>query len=137
MSAFANAQDLRDTYAGFMKDVADHEISGGLAGSGVIIGYDLHDPDVKIVLDASVTPTPERRFGVHIDDPNAPEPKVNFSMSGDTFDELHKGELQAMAALMTGKIKASGDVTGAMRTLPALFRAVPIYKSYREKHRTS
>ena len=92
----------------------------------------MHDPEVRIVLDASKPPQPGRAYVVYVDDPNAPEAKVEISMSAGDFDKLYKGEIQAMALMMSGKAKAKGDVTAAMKLLPAMARAIPRYKKYRE-----
>lgn len=131
MSAFADSQQAREVLGGFFRkeSTEDDHI---FAGSGFVVGYSLHDPDVRLVLDASATPQPGKAYDVYVDDPNAPQPTVEISMSADDFDKLYKGELQAMALIMSGKAKAKGDVTAAMRLLPAMARAIPRYKKYRE-----
>jgi hypothetical protein len=133
MTAFRDAAHARDVLGGFFRQEAledDHLF----AGSGLIIGYDLRDPAVHVILDASKPPQPGKAYDVYIDDPSAPAPVVDIGMSADDFDKLYKGELQAMAMMMTGKAKAKGDVTAAMRLLPAMARVIPHYKKYRESH---
>lgn len=131
MAAFRDSADARTVLGTFFRGEA---ASGDpyFAGSGVIIGYNLSDPSVRIVLDASKPPTPEKAFDVYVDDASAPNPQVEFFTDADTFDRLYKGELQPMALMMTGKVKAKGDVTVAMRLLPAMARVIPRYKKYRE-----
>jgi SCP-2 sterol transfer family len=130
VSAFKNSQEAREVLGGFFRQesLEDDRI---FAGSGMIVGYDLHDPDVHVVLDASKPPQPGKAYDVYVDDPSAPQPGVNISLSADDFDKLYKGEIQAMALMMTGKAKAKGDITAAMRLLPAMARAIPRYKKYR------
>ena len=53
------------------------------AGSGLIVGFMLHDPAVRIVLDASKPPQPGKAWDVYVNDPAAPEPKVDISLSAD------------------------------------------------------
>ncbi|MDE2482302.1 MAG: SCP2 sterol-binding domain-containing protein [bacterium] len=133
MSAFRDSAHLRDVIGGFFRQEAavdDHMF----AGSGVIIAYKLREPDVRFVLDASVKPAPGRAFEIYLDDPQAPEAQVEISMDADTFDQLYRGQVQAMALMMTGKAKAKGDITIAMRMLPAMARVIPHYKTYRETH---
>lgn len=133
MSAFRDSAHAREVVGGFFRQEAavdDHIF----AGSGVIIAYTLRNPDARIILDASVKPAPGKAFDVYVDDPNAPEPQVDILMDADTFDELYRGQAQAMALMMTGKAKAKGDITIAMRLLPAMARVIPHYKTYRETH---
>jgi len=131
MSAFKDSQEAREILGGFFRQESaedDHIF----AGSGFIVAYTLHDPDVRIVLDATKAPRPGHAYDIYIDDPAAPQPKVDILMSADDFDKLYKGELQAMALMMSGRAKAKGDVTAAMRLLPAMARAIPRYKEYRQ-----
>ena len=131
MSAFQSTQEAHDVLGGFFRQEAaedDHMF----AGSGFIIGYRLHDPDVLVILDASKPPQPGKAYDVYVDDPHAPEPSVEILLSADDFDKLYKGETQPMSLMMSGRAKAKGDVTAAMRLLPAMARAIPRYKKYRE-----
>ena len=133
MSVFRDSAHAAEIIGGFLRDEATKE-GNFFAGSGVIMGYVLSDPALRIVLDASVAPEPGRAFAVYIDDPKAPEPAVEFSMSADIYDQLYRGDAQPMALMMTGKVKAKGDVTSAMRLLPAMAAAIPHYKAYRQNH---
>ncbi len=131
MSAFRDSAHLREVLGGFFRQEAavdDHIF----AGSGVIMAYSLKNPEARLVLDASIKPEPGKAFELYVDDPKAPEPQVEVFMDADTFDQLYRGQVQAMALMMTGKAKAKGDVTIAMRLLPAMARAIPHYKTYRE-----
>ena len=133
MSAFRDAAHAREVLGGFFRQEAlenDHIF----AGSGLIVGYNLHDPDVHVILDATKPPQPGKAYDVYVDDASAPNPAVDIAMSADDFDKLYKGEMQAMAMMMTGKAKAKGDITAAMRLLPAMARVIPHYKKYREGH---
>ncbi|HET9028612.1 MAG TPA: SCP2 sterol-binding domain-containing protein [Candidatus Aquilonibacter sp.] len=133
MSAFRDSAHARDTIGGFFKQEAQED-DHLFAGSGLIIAYSLRDPEVRIVLDASKPAQPGKAYDVYIDDPGAPQPIVDIALSADDFDKLYKGEIQAMALMMMGKAKAKGDITAAMRLLPAMARVIPHYKAYRQTH---
>lgn len=132
MAAFRDSAEARQVIGGFFEQEAANASDNLFAGTGVIIAYTLHNPELRVVLDASKAPEPGKMFGVYLDDPNAPEPKVDIAMDADTFDGLFRGELHPMQVMMTGKAKAKGDVTIAMRLLPAMARAVQNYKKYRQ-----
>jgi hypothetical protein len=133
MSAFRDSQQARDVLGGFFREESATD-DGIFAGSGMIIAYSLSDPAVRIVLDASKPKEPGKAYDVFIDDPAAPAPRLEFATDADTFDKLYKGEVTAMSLMMTGKVKAIGDTSVAMRLLPALARAIPHYKKYRESN---
>lgn len=132
-STFRDSAHAAEFIGGFFREEA---ASGGkfFAGTGVICGYELSEPALRIVLDASVKPEPGRAFAVYIDDRGAPPVHVDLIMTADTFDKLYRGEAQAMGLLMSGKVKSKGDLTAAMRLLPALGTVIPHYKAYAAKH---
>ena len=131
MSAFKDSQEARDVLGGFFRQEAADE-NNDFAGSGLVIGWNLHDPSVHIILDSSKPPQAGKSFEVYVDDPAAPAPTVDIAISADDFDKLYKGEIQPMSLIMTGKAKATGDYTQAMRLLPALASYIPRYKKYRQ-----
>ena len=133
MGVFRDSAHAAEIIGGFLRDEASKE-GNFFAGSGVVIGYTLADPALRVVLDASIPPEKGRAFDVYIDDAKAPNPAVEFFLDADTYDRLYRGEGQPMALMMTGKVKAKGDVTAAMRLLPAMAAAIPHYKKYRETH---
>lgn len=133
MPAFRDSKHAAEVLGGFFREEA-REDDHIFAGSGLVIGYNLHDPATHLILDASKPPTPGKAYDVFVDDASAPQPAVDISIAADDFDKLYKGEVQAMALMMMGKAKAKGDITAAMRLLPAMARVIPHYKKYRETH---
>jgi hypothetical protein len=133
VSPFRDSHHAAEIIGGFFRQEAaeDDKI---FAGSGLVVGYDIRDPDVRVVLDAREKPRPGFGYGVYINDVNAPPPHVEFTLDAENFDKLYRGEVQAMTLMMTGKGKARGDITAAMRLLPAMARSIPHYKAYREAH---
>lgn len=133
MSTFRDAQHAADIFGGFFGQ--ESQIDDRMfAGSGLVVAFDLRDPAVRIVLDGRRTPEPGRAYDVYVNDAAAPKPNVEITLDADNFDKLYRGEAQAMMLLMTGKAKASGDITAAMRLLPAVARVIPNYKEYRKTH---
>lgn len=132
MAAFRDSAHARDVLEGFFKYEAEVD-DPFFGGNGVIIAYTLKDPVIRIVLDTTRKPEPGHRYDVYVDDPNAPAPTLELFMRADTLDALYRGEMSP-TALMTGRAKAQGDITAAMRLLPAMAKAIPRYKKYREEH---
>ena len=131
MSAFRDSQHAADVLGGFFRQEASED-DRIFAGSGMVLAYVLRHPDVRVVLDASGAPKPGAAYGVYVNDPTAPAPTVEFFLDAEDFDKLYKGEVNAMGLMLSGKGKAKGDVTSAMRLIPAMARSIPHYKKYRE-----
>ncbi|MBV8637281.1 MAG: SCP2 sterol-binding domain-containing protein [Candidatus Eremiobacteraeota bacterium] len=133
MSVFRDSDHARAILGGFFSEESTED-DRLFAGSGMIVAYSLHDPQVRIVLDATNPPQPGKAYDVYVDDPAAPAARLEFTTDADTFDRLYKGEASGMSLMMSGKIKVSGDTSAAMQLIPALTRAIPKYKKYRETH---
>jgi hypothetical protein len=134
MSAFQDTAHAAEILGGFFRQEAATSDDKGFAGSGVVIGYMLTDIDLHIVLDARKPGAPGHAYEVFINDPNAPKPTADIAMDSETFDKLYKGEVQPMALMMDGNVKARGDMSAAMRLLPSMARAIPRYRAYRASH---
>jgi len=136
MAAFQDSAHAAELIGGFFRQESaldDHL----LGGSGLVMAWVLHDPDLRIVLDARAKPEPGHAYDFYIDDPAAPIPQVEFLIDGDSFDKLHRGEAQALAMLMNGKIKGKGNIPAALRLLPSLKRVISHYKQYMDTHSRS
>ena len=135
MSAFRDSSHVAEVVGGFFRHESESDWKTSFfGGSGIVLAYKLHDPDVRIVLDARAKPEHGKAFAIFVNDPNAPAPTTEFSLSADDFDRLYRGEIQPMAMLTSGQLKTAGDVALAMRLLPAFARSIPHYKQYRETH---
>jgi len=132
MSTFRDSAHAVEFLRPFYEESASH--AKFLAGSGAILAYTLTDPEVRIVIDGSIEPRSGHGLDYYINDPNAPAPHVEFFMDADTFHRLHLGEVQPMALVLSGKVKTKGDVSAAMRLLPAMGAAVQMYKAYCAAH---
>lgn len=118
-----NADEVRDLFGGFFARLA---AQGAAPFVGTILGYDCTAPVVRIVLDAvSVPPR------VYVDDEAAPLAHVTLHADASTFDELLRGKLDPMAAMLGGRVKLSGDTSAALRLAPAIHATVRAYEAYR------
>lgn len=129
MSRFKDSNEAGKILGGFFRQESTED-DGLFAGSGFIVGYTVHEPDLRIVLDASKPPQAGKAYDVYVDDPAAPQPAIDISLAADDLDKLLRGETQAMTLMMMGKAKAKGDVGAAMRLLPAISNLIPRYKAY-------
>lgn len=85
-----------------MPEVLDPEAA---AGTDAVIQYEISDPTYQVLRDGQLT--------VH--DGRADEPDLTVAISDENLVQLFRGELNAMSAFMTGKIKVTGDLSLAQR----------------------
>jgi hypothetical protein len=133
MSGFKDEKQAHEIIDGFLTEIAkeDDKI---LAGSGYVISFIVHKPEMRIIFDAREPVREGFGYKYILNPVDAPEALAEFEMDADTFDKVYLGEGQAVAMLMTGKVKSRGNVTTALRLLPVISRAIPKYKKYREEH---
>ncbi|HUA09093.1 MAG TPA: SCP2 sterol-binding domain-containing protein [Candidatus Acidoferrales bacterium] len=133
MSGFRDEKQAYAIIDGFLSELTQED-DKMMAGSGMVIAFTLHKPEMRIVFDAREAPVPGRAYTYTINDPNAPEPVAEFTMDAEIFDKVYSGEAQAIGLMMMGKVKTKGNVPAAMKLLPVVSRAIPKYKKYRELH---
>jgi len=134
MSAFRDHEHATAILGGFFQSEGSSD-DHLFAGSGVVIAYKLKDLDVRIVLDAREKPKPGGRgYEVFVNDPSAPQPNVEMWFLSDTFDKLYKGEISPMALMSDRETSVRGDLSVAMRLMPAMAKSIPHYRAFREKN---
>lgn len=117
------ADEVRDTFGGFFARLAG---DGAAPFAGTVLAYECTDPVVRIVLDAASVPP-----RVYVDDEAAPVAHVTLHADATTFDELLRGKLDPMMAMLGGRVKLSGDTGAALRLAPAIHATVRAYVAYR------
>lgn len=113
----------------FLRTIDDEELAKKLQKSNLILRFVYHDeerwgPDVKpeLTIDCSKDPI-EITTG-----PCDTKPMITMTMEAFTAHLFWMQELNLMAAITRGQIKAKGPIPKAMRLLPLL---KPLYANYR------
>jgi SCP-2 sterol transfer family len=129
MPYFRNEQDMLEVQRVFFDRVAsDPEIGPQLQASKLIIRFVSHDPAGTVTIDCH-GPAAEGRFFQVTFGEGGLHPDITLTTSADLGHEFWLGRANIVNALFSGKAKASGDVSLAMKFLPAL---KPISAVYRE-----
>lgn len=121
------ADEVRGTFGGFFVRLA---ADGAAPFAGTILAYECTDPFVRIVLDATAVPP-----CAYVDDDAAPTAHVTLHADATTFDELLRGQLDPMMAMLSGRVKLTGDTAAALRLAPAIHQTVRAYEEYRASQR--
>jgi hypothetical protein len=111
----------------FDKATSDPEIGPQLRASKLVIRFVFRDPAGVVTIDCRGVAGEGRHFGVTFgESPQSPD--ITLTTSADLGHEFWLGKTNIVNALFSGKAQASGDVSLAMKFLPALPRIAAIYK---------
>ena len=128
MPYFRDQQEWQDIQRAFFERVAsDPDVGPNLRASGLIIRFDLHDPAGSVTINCREGAA-EGPYFTTIFGENDIKPDITLKSSADLTHELWLGRADIINALFTGKAKASGDVSQAMKIVPALKPLAGIYK---------
>jgi len=128
MPYFKDPKEMLDIQRVFFDQVAsDPEIGPKLRASNLIIRFVSHDPQGVVTLDCRGTASEGKHFTTTFGETDL-RPDITLTTSADLGHEFWLGRANIVNALFTGKAKAAGDVTLAMKFMPALKPIADIYK---------
>jgi hypothetical protein len=128
MPYFKDQNEMQDIQRAFFDQVAaDPKVGPQLRAAGLVIRFQFHDPSGSVTIDGRGEPGEGRYFAVALGE-NDLRPDITLTSSADLSHELWLGKINVINALFTGKVKASGDVSQAMKIVPALTPIAGIYK---------
>src|SRR4030042_1128872 len=128
MPYFKNQKEMVDIQRVFFDKVAsDPEIGPKLRASNLIIRFVSHDPAGVVTIDCRGAAGEGKHFTTTFGEGELP-PGITRTISADLGHEFWLGRANIINALFTGKAKAAGDVTLAMKIIPALKPIADIYQ---------
>ncbi|MGQ9478089.1 MAG: SCP2 sterol-binding domain-containing protein [Candidatus Bipolaricaulia bacterium] len=126
---FKTAEQMYECFGTLFKRAsADPQIGKRLAQAGIVVRFEYTDPEGAITIDLKNKPREEGAYAtIYLGEcPLAPD--VVMKQSADFSHRFWHGKENAVMAIATRKISASGDVGKALGLLPAispLFRLYP------------
>jgi hypothetical protein len=128
MPYFKDQREMLDIQRVFFDKVAsDSEIGPQLRASNLIIRFVSHDPAGVMTIDCRGAAAEGKHFTTTFGETDL-RPDITLTTSADLGHEFWLGRANIVNALFMGKAKASGDVTLAMKFLPALKPIADLYK---------
>lgn len=128
MPYFKDQHEWRDIQRAFFERVAsDPDVGPKLRASGLIIRFDLHDPVGSVTINCRGGAAEGPYFTTIFGESDI-KPDITLKSSADLTHEFWLGRADIVNSLFTGKAKASGDVSQAMKIVPALKPLAGIYK---------
>jgi SCP-2 sterol transfer family len=128
MPYFKDEKDMLGVQRVFFEELAsDREIGPQLRASKLVIRFVSHDPAGMVTIDCRGAAPEGKHFSVVFGETGL-HPDITLTTSADLGHEFWLGRVNMVNALFSGKAKASGDVTMAMKFLPALKPISVIYK---------
>jgi hypothetical protein len=128
MAYFKNADEMLAVQRVFFDRLAaDPEIGPRLRASNLVIRFVSTDPAGSVTIDCRTAGGGGRHFTTVFGESDL-RPDVTLSTSADLAHEFWLGKTNIVNALFSGKAKAQGDVTLAMKFMPVLKPIADIYK---------
>jgi hypothetical protein len=125
---FKDLKEMEDIQKAFFEKVAsDPDVGPKLRAAGLVIRFQVHDPIGTVTIDCRGE-TGEGRYLTAVFGESGLRPDITLTCSADLSHELWLGKINVINALFTGKVKASGDVSQAMKIVPVLTPVAGIYK---------
>jgi SCP-2 sterol transfer family len=128
MPYFKDQKEMLDIQRAFFDRVAsDPEVGPVLRASKLVIRFVSTDPAGTVTIDCRGA-AGEGRYVVTAFGETDLKPDITLTTTADLAHEFWLGQANIINALFMGKAKAAGDVTAAMKILPALKPIADIYK---------
>jgi putative sterol carrier protein len=117
---FADAAEVV-TYIGGIFEAAfqDDELSPKLRDTGVVLKFDLSDPETALVVDMANGVVQEGEGNLTIG--------ATMTMAADVANAYWQGKENLPLAMAKGKIKVSGEIATLLRVAPLSQRLFPTY----------
>lgn len=127
MPYFKSRDEMLEIYRSFFdRIVSSPEIGPGLQKSRLVFRFEVHDPDGLIIVNCRDLPE-EGRYLTYTLGESGVKPDITLSSSADFSHEFWQGKANVAAALLSGRVRAEGPVSQAVRLLPALR---PLFELY-------
>jgi hypothetical protein len=128
MPYFKDREEMLQVQRAFFDEMAsDPEVGPQLGASGLVIRFVTHHPAVEVTIDCRGSSAGEKHFITCFGETDL-RPDITLTTSADLSHEFWLGRANIVNALFTGKAKAQGDVTLAMKFLPALKPIANLYR---------
>ncbi len=136
MTMFNDADELEKILGGFFLDLVerrnndDPEISGPfdvLNKTGLIVLFDLRNPDLKIFIDCSRKP-------IEISFNDNKRADATFLVDADVGHNFWLGKVNLAKALVKKDVVALGPVPKLLKLIPTVKKFYPIYESWLRKN---
>jgi hypothetical protein len=129
MPYFKDQAEMQEIQRAFFESVAsDPEVGPQLREAGLVIRFEVHDPAGSVTLDCRGTAGEGRYLGFAFGD-NDLQSDITLTSSADLSHEFWQGRVNIVSALFSGKVKAAGNVSQAMKFVPVLKPIADIYKN--------
>jgi hypothetical protein len=127
MAYFRNQDEMYAVQRAFFDRIArDPMIGPTLQKSNLVIRFKLHDPDGLITIDCRA-PGADGRFFSTVFGKSDLQPDLTLLSSADISHEFWLGRVNIVTALVSGKARAQGDISQAMKIMPVLRPMVDVY----------
>jgi hypothetical protein len=120
MTGFASADEMHHYIGGIFEDaLADDDLGGKLAGTGLVLRMHCTEPDSELIIDF---PNKIVHRGA-----DGPTPDATMTMTTDIANQYWQGKVNLPFAMARGKVKVDGTVVKLLQLAPLSKRLFPVY----------
>lgn len=128
MPYFKESKEMYTIYEGLFDCLASHpEVGPTLANSGIVVRFKVHDPEGIITVNCRDKPEEEGKYFSYSMGESTLEPDFTISSSSDFCHKFWLGKVDIVSSLLSGKAKADGNLSQAVKLLPALKNVFNLY----------
>jgi len=128
MPYFKESQEMYKIHQILFDRLAVHpEIGPNLAKSNLVVRFQVNDPEGIITVNCRDKPEEKGKYISYIMGESTLKADLTFTCSSDFSHEFWQGKVNIVSALLSGKVKAEGNIPQAVKLLPAL---KPVYNLY-------
>ncbi len=109
-------------YPFFLKLRDDPKMGPAVFGSGLIVRFEYHDPEAEITIDCPNNEVIKGETDV--------KPVLTMTMKADVAHKFWLGKINLAMALVKRDIVSKGPMSAAMKLLPRIKGAYPMYNDY-------
>lgn len=138
MKRFESSEQLQEVLGNFFLEFVDRMNAGdpafvgpgeALNATGLVVHFDLRDPELRIVIDCDAKPI-EVSFG----EENPKAPTATFTVSAENGHRFWLGKLNLPNALIKKQVVMKGPTSRLLKVLPITRKVYPLYKGYLVEH---
>lgn len=129
MACFKDEVEMYEIYRAFFERLSSHpEIGPALGQSGLIVSFRVDRPSGLLTLNCRNAVAAGRPFTFSFG-PTEEKPDLTLVAEADTIHGFWLGKVNVVTAMVTGKIKAEGNIASAMKLMPVLKSVFELYPS--------
>lgn len=128
MPFFKESKEMYSIYQALFDRLASHpEVGPALASSNIIIRFKVQEPEGLVTINCREKPAEKGKYISYTLGESTLEPDLTILSTSDFCHKFWLGKVDIVSALLSGKAKATGNFSKAMKLMPVLKAVFNLY----------